>query len=470
MNSSSANNTPDPVLEAVSSTIARYDMINEGDTVVLAVSGGADSTALMHIFASLAPQMKLTLVAAHLNHGIREADAYEDAEFVKKEAERLGIKCVIKKVNVPETCAQLRMGVEEAARKARYEFLEKVARDTNADRIAVAHNSDDQVETVLINLIRGTGPDGLAGMPLIRGKIVRPLIGINRDDIESYLNRNGIKWRIDETNLQSIYTRNKVRLELIPYLQENFNPRIKEAVISLSELVRDETAVIRNATDDLFRAAVQESFPDKVVINAEMLRNSEVAIQRRCIRIAIDKVKGDLRDIEYDQIELIISKVKSHENFNLTLPSGRVYAALSDDKLSIFRLQKFIEIDVERELSVPGRTKVPELGISIITEPVDPSTRPSTPNQAVIDLQKLAGPLVVRTWKPGDRIQPFGMTGQKKLQDIFMDKKVPRADRSKTAVITDGEKIVWVTGLVASELVKVTEDTICAVLIEVTPM
>jgi tRNA(Ile)-lysidine synthase len=435
--------------------------------VVVAVSGGADSVALLYVLWKLKGDLGVDIVAAHLNHGIRGADADEDARFVQDLEAKLNIACVVETADVPRISRQSRTGIEETARTVRYEFLEKVAASAHASRIAVAHTSDDQVETVLLNILRGTGTDGLAGMPPVRGKIIRPLIDVSRREVEAYLVEGGLRWRTDETNLDPGYSRNRVRIELLPYLEEKFNPRIREAVLSLSRIARDETAMARAEAERLFRSAALEAGPGRVALDAEMLRRFDRALQRRCIRMAVEMVKGDLRDVEYGQVDRIVESLNREQDLSVTMPSGQVYASLSAGEFRVFRTEEPVLVDFERDVIVPGRTEVQELGVAVETAFVDPAERPRTTHETVIDPAKLVGALRVRMWKPGDRMIPFGMSGHKKLQDLFTDRKVPRLDRYRTPVFVDDEKIVWVAGLSVSESVRISDATTSALRIEV---
>jgi tRNA(Ile)-lysidine synthase len=251
-----------------------------------------------------------------------------------------------------------------------------------------------------------------------------------------------------------------VRLQLIPFIEEQFNPRIKDAILSLSQLSREESEVVKNDASNAYASSVVRECPQIVTFNARSLGSLSYALQRRCLRRAIETVKGDLLDVKYEQVERIIEKLRSGEEFTLTLPSGIVYAQLVQNELQIFKRE--IEpqpIIVSQKLQVPGRTIIPEFGVEIETRYVPNNLRPKLRSQVILDAEKLNGPLIVRNWMPGDRIIPFGMTGHKKLQDLFVDMKIPRQERIRIPVITDSEKIVWVAGLTVSELVRVTEDT-----------
>ncbi len=439
------------------------------DIVIVAVSGGADSVALLHALWSLRGELGVGLVAAHLNHGIRGDEAATDAEFVRELALRLGVDSVIEKADVPKLRVEMGVGMEEAARVARYEFLERTAEKVGAARIAVAHTSDDQAETVLLNIIRGTGPEGLAGMPTVRGKIIRPLIELSRAEVESYLLDVGLSWRTDSSNLESEYSRNRVRLELIPLIEREFNPRVKDSLVSLSKLVASENEIVRTAGAEAYLRSVREDGTGAVEFHASRLRDDRLAVKRRVIRAAIEQVKGDLRDVEFHQVERIIKHLNAHDSITLTLPSGMVYARITPTKLRVFRAPKYAVLDIHYPINVPGTTEIPELDGVIDARPVPPKVRPTSPEQAIIDPSKVVGRLVLRTWNEGDRVIPLGMQGHKKLQDIFVDKKVSRTERGLVPVIADNEKIVWVAGLVVSELVKIEPGCESALMLEWKP-
>lgn len=454
------------LIEAVRRTIAEKDMICPGETVLVGLSGGADSVALLHALWTLRAELSIDLVAAHLNHGIRGADADEDAEFVRVLASKLDIAVIVETVSVPAIQVTLGVGMEEAARTARYDFLERTAEAHNAARIAVAHTSDDQAETVLLNIIRGSGIDGLAGMPAVRGKIIRPLNDVSRAEVEDYLRENVLQWRTDPTNFEDAYTRNRVRLRLIPFLQEEFNPRVKEALLSLSKLAADESELLGELAGIGYSRAVLGQGSDWIELDACVVRAEPAAIRRRVVRKAIEHVKGDLRDVEFHQVQRLLSHLAAEDSITLTLPTGVIYARITPARLRVFRAVEPEEFTFVRPLVVPGVLELPELGITIETRPVPTETRPSGRFQAVVDMARIKGGLAVRTWRPGDRIVPFGMTGHKKLQDVFTDAHIPRQARGTVPVIVDDEKVIWLGGIVTSQLVKVTKYTRSATLIE----
>jgi len=458
------------LVDKVRQTIQESQMLPIPAKVVVAVSGGADSVALLHALWVLRNELYLSLIVAHLNHGLRGEEADKDAVFVEDLAARLNLPAVVEKVNVRKIRMDMRIGLEETAREVRYSFLERVAEDTGADRIAVAHTADDQAETILHNIIRGTGPNGLSGMPIVRNKIIRPMINVFRSEVEAYLKEIHLDWRTDETNFSLDFTRNRIRRQLIPLIEEQFNSRIKESLLNLSCLVKDEAAVVADAAAEAFKASVKEVGKDKVVFDADKLRKLPRALLRRCLRQAIEQVKGDLRDIEYSQIEWILEHLFKFDGFTLTLPTGQIYGQLKAGELIIFRRVPPRKVDIQYKLVVPGETKIPELGVVLETKLGPKLTPPQTPYQATLDPNKIVGQLIVRTWRPGDRMVPFGMKGHKKLQDIFTDMKIPRSERGLIPVVADEDKIVWVAGIATSEQTKITPETPLVLWIEVKPL
>jgi tRNA(Ile)-lysidine synthase len=444
-------------------TIPKHGMFSPGDRVVVAVSGGPDSVALLHALHSLRDELGISLHVAHLNHGIRGKEADEDAVFVAEMAARLDIPCSIEKADVPAIRKSLRLSVEEAARNVRYEFLDRVADSVGAARIATAHTADDQAETVLMNLIRGAGADGLAGIPPVRGRYVRPMLEVTRAEVESYCKDSDLPCRIDASNLRPDYRRNRIRLELLPLLQDQYNAGVKSALASTAEIMHEESGLLTQLATAVYQCAEIVSDPGQVVLEVTQLSAAHLALRRRCIRMAIEAVKGDLKDVAFRQVERIISLMDSGVEFTLTLPSGRVYVRMEGQTLRFYRAEPdYSPQSVEMDLPVPGVTACPHLGVEVTAEILSPPVnyrRPPGSLDVVLDLSKVKGQLILRNWRKGDRIRPLGMAGEKKLQDIFSDARIPRGKKHLVPVIADQEKIIWVAGFVLSEDVRVTDSS-----------
>ena len=226
------------MIEEVLKTIEQYNLIEDGDKIVLAVSGGPDSIAMLDILRQLRDEIKFEIYVVHINHNIRGKDADEDEEYVKKYCENYNIKCFSKKIDVPTIAQNEKIGTEEAGRKVRYEYFDEILQKTNSNKIGIAHNKNDKVETIIMHLLRGSGVSGLRGIePIRENKFIKPLIECDRQEIEKYCKENNLQPRIDKTNFENEYTRNKIRNIVIPYIKEQFNPNIIETITRLSEVI-----------------------------------------------------------------------------------------------------------------------------------------------------------------------------------------------------------------------------------------
>lgn len=443
-------------------TIRRFRMPETGDKVIVAVSGGPDSVALLHALYSLREELGITLHVAHLNHSFRGEESDEDAEYVRALADGFGLAHTIEKIDVPQIAKTLRLSDEEAARAVRYDFLERVASDVGADRIAVGHTADDQVETVLLNFLRGSGIDGLSGMPPVRGKIIRPLIGVRRSEVEEYVHLHGLHPRIDASNLLATYTRNRVRLELLPLLRREYNPDVDSAILRLAELSREDSAYLSMESDQALRRITVGREDGSLSLDANELLPYPLAVRRRVIRDAVRTVRGELTDIGFAHVEELLRLVEAGADFEYELPGGTFIQRAREILTFLSCRPSELPIIYCYELAIPGKTDIPEIQAAVEAEisrtPVDP-VRPPGSLEVVIDYGSVAGKLRARNWEPGDRIRPLGLGGSKKVQDIFVDGKIPRAARHRVPLIADDEKIVWIAGLTLSEEAKVTDST-----------
>jgi tRNA(Ile)-lysidine synthase len=442
--------------------IHRYSMMENGETVLVAVSGGPDSVALFHALWKLRSDLGIGLHAAHLNHSIRGAASDADAEYVRRLADALGIGVTIEKIDVPKVRETLRLSIEEAARLVRYDFLERCAAEVGAARIAVGHNADDQVETVLLNLLRGTGIDGISGMPPVREKIVRPLLHTRRSEIEEYIRAEGLQPRIDATNLVPEYTRNRIRLQLLPQLRSGYNSEIDAGILRLSELARDDNAYLNKEAESLLSRSISESAEGSIRLDAAVWAKSPTAIRRRLVRAALRRIGGSIADIGFVHVESFLRLIDAGTNFRYEFPGG-VFVHRSGGHLDFMSERPHPEsIEYCRNLAVPGTTLIPEIGISIntgaFTQPIE-YRRPRGSQDVVLDNACVSGMLKVRSWRPGDRVRPLGLGGTKKLQDVFVDSHIPESARHRVPIVADDEKILWVAGILVSDDCKVTEST-----------
>jgi len=447
------------MLDKVMRFIEENSLFASGDTVVAAVSGGADSVALLDILVSLR-ELRLKLIAAHLNHQLRGADADADEEFVRKLAGSYGVPAVVKRVDVGEVARREGRSLEDAGRSARYAFFAELAVSHKAHAVALAHHADDQAETVVMRLLRGAGGSGLCAMaPRSAGLYVRPLLNAKRREIEKYLQRRGIAWRIDGSNASVDFLRNRIRHELIPYLAR-YNPAISERLAATAEILAADEEFLDSATAESFtRHAV--SSPDRVTLALPGLRSEPRAIRLRLYRRAILQAKGDLARIGFRHLQAIDSLVFSGKpQLALDLPD-RLRAAKSYGEISFSAGEgKGALFSGEIVLDGPGIYPLPGscmLAVDFADASYDLKSAPAW--AAYFDLDQAPFPWRVRTFRPGDRLSPFGMTGHKKVKDLFIDAKLPLVFRCRIPILFCGETLLWVGGIRRSNAATLTTGT-----------
>lgn len=445
------------------SALTRHRMLRPGDVVLVALSGGPDSTAMTHALHASARTLDISLHAAHFNHCLRGTSSDEDARFASAFARKLDITIHIGRA---PHLASLPHVSEEEARTARYEFLRRVASKVGANRIAVGHNADDRAESVLLNVFRGTGVAGLGSIRPVQGDVIRPLIDTTRRDIEDYLAEHNLAFRVDESNADTDYARNWVRHELMPLLEDRCNPNVKTALLRLAEIAADQSDAMEQLAAGARTRAQYASGMD-----VDVLLSLPTAVLRELIRSEIRLAKADLTDITYDQVRGILEALNSGMDFTVTLTGGEVYASRSGKSFRVYRKAERTRLKpFEVSLPMPGMTEIPGLDCRIITDIVEsPEPRKTCADTALIDSESVVGSLRARNARPGDRIVPFGMTGEKKLQDVFVDKKIARRERDKAIVVADDERILWVVGIVTSEACRVTGKTRRAIRLSAEP-
>lgn len=471
----------DPLLRRMHDTIVRHRMLTAGETIVVGASGGADSTALVHLLAALASEFRLVLHVAHFNHHLRP-EAAEDAVFVAEMSRKLGLPFSEGGGETRTCAAQERISLEDAARRLRYEFLIGVARDVGADAVATAHTQDDQVETVVMHLLRGSGLRGLTGIPPVRThegvRVIRPLIAAPRAEIEAYLRARGIPWREDPTNRDLAIPRNLIRTVFLPTF-EGYNPDVRHALARLADLLRDEADALEELAAPRI-AEVLADAPGAVHITLDLFARLPVALQRRALRDAVLRVRGNMRGLEFVHIEGARRVIlESQTGAVYELPGGLLLRRLSavaevvTGELSRSALE---ETRAEYRLEIPGSVVAAEFGVQVVASDVAVSApevqgRAAHPGPAeiVLDRARIGSTLIVRGPRAGDRFAPLGMGGRtKKVADYLSESGVPRHRRRFAPVLAtpDGE-ILWVIGMRAAERTRVTPGTTRAVRVEV---
>jgi tRNA(Ile)-lysidine synthase len=465
------------ILKKVYLTIEGYDLIRQGETVLCAVSGGPDSVAMLHILRELndVQQMSWKLHVGHVNHGLRGKASDEDEEFVRGLAEKLKIPFHVTKVDVQAAHEKERVSLEEAGRTLRHAYLEKAALQIGAQKIALAHNLDDQAETILHRILRGTGLRGLKGMAPIRviSKkhdlfVVRPMIEIERYEIETYLREKGLAYKTDLTNFDTSLTRNKIRHKLFPMLESEFNPRVKMALVKLGQTAGSFYLLLREIANEVYENTKMISGEGEVCLSVEEFAKLPPAIQTLIIDRAVKTVLGRVPQLNFEHYLEIISLCGEHAYQKaIRLPRG-LEARREGYILKIAKPQtpppplKF----AHRKLRIPGRTVIKKLNLEIDAELLEGKIvglkdyiKNKDYTEEIIDFEKLRGPLVLRLRKGGDQFVPLGSRGSTKLKKFFIDNKVPKAVRDRVPIVTDGARIVWVVGYRIGDDVKITDAT-----------
>jgi len=446
------------VFPKVKKIIEKYHMFSPGDKVLVAVSGGPDSVCLLHILNRCRKEMALSLHVVHINHGIRKRESKREEKFVSHLAGRMDLPITVKSLDVPSYARRKKLTVEEAARDMRYSALERLAGKLNAKKIALGHTASDQVETVLMHLLRGSGPQGLSGIPPVRklgsSLIVRPLIEVNREEILSYLKKNNLTFCLDSSNRKTEYFRNKVRLKLLPLLRKNYNENIEGALLRLSEILKEENAYWERVVERVLGKVVSwES--GKILIDFRRFLRYNVIVQRRVLY----RLLGGI--VTLRQIEAIRSLAqKSSQGKRIYL--GKRFSVRKEGNFLIFsssperRFKKF-----NYPLRVPGKNEIEGLDLTLNTRIVD--FRPVSDkgaNTAYFDVDKINfKKLLLRNRREGDRFRPFGLRGTKKLSDFFIDRKIPRRLRDRVPLLVEGDDILWVVGIRRADKARITEDT-----------
>lgn len=444
-------------------TLNKYNMLSGGEKVLIGLSGGPDSVCLLHVLNNLKTSYNLDLHTIYIDHGMRPEETPSEIKFCKLLSVRLGIPFYTKSVDVCSFSQQHGLNKQEAARHLRYMAYEETAREIRADRIALGHTADDQAETVLMRLFRGSGPTGLAGIPPQRRKIIRPLIEVKRKEIEKFLFDSGIDFVTDSSNLKKDYIRNKIRHSIIPIIRD-LNPDIIETLSRTAAIFRDEERYFEIIVTKTLMKMISRKTDTRIELFLAPFEIMDKVIMRRVIRRIIDETKG-LRGIGFFHIEEIIELIKNGKpGDRIYLPKGiraiKEYSTIMLTAEAPVRLGNYT-------LTVPGENILKEAGIilksSIVegdeTDRIKKNISGLWKTCAILDADKILFPLTVRARENGDFFYPSGFGKKKKLQDFFVDEKVPREERNRIPLLISGQDIAWVVGYRGDDRFKVTDGT-----------
>ncbi|WP_231160509.1 tRNA lysidine(34) synthetase TilS [Clostridium botulinum] len=450
------------MIEKVIHTIKQNNMFEVGDKVVVAVSGGPDSICLLHILYKLKEKIGISIVAAHINHCLRGEEADKDEEYVRKFCENLNVQCFVKKEDVHKISKDRGISCEMAGREVRYDFFSEVLNNVRANKIAVAHNANDQAETILMRMLRGTGLEGLIGIRAVRDNIfVRPIIDITRDEIEDYCYVNNLNPRIDKTNLENIYTRNKIRLELIPYIQKNFNSDVIEVLNRFSDTVKIDNDYLNKVSLEKYNKYCKGE-KDKVIIKEEVFKEHE-AILTRVIRMALKELKGNLNNFDKGHIYDIIDIQKKSTGKFIMLPKNiRVLNNYGD--VNLYKNNNKINIDKGKQEYnlVINKENILDNGLKITLDIINNVEDTKFDKSSLIkyfDYDKINRDIKLRYRNNGDKFVPLGMKGTKKLKDLFINLKIPKEKRDIIPLIVFDDEISWIVGYRISDKFKINKNT-----------
>jgi tRNA(Ile)-lysidine synthase len=418
----------------------RYGMAPAGCRIGVAVSGGADSVCLLEVLRELAPGQ---LTVLHLDHQLRGEESRADAGFVAALAERFGLP-------IASRCAELGSGnLEEEARLARLEFFREIMLTGLVDRVATGHTRSDQAETVLFRLLRGAADSGLAGIrPVTTDGLIRPLLEVERREVEAFLRERGIAWREDSTNADPRFARNRIRHELLPQIEREWNPAIVETLARTAEWAGAETEYWREELDRLENELlVREG--DAVLLNAVAIRELPPAVARRLIRRAIERTKGDLRSVDFRHTEEILRLAEAGKGSGrIQAPGIEIWRSL--DWLRFVNYADGAPVSNYRvPAAVPGFTPIPGGEQAISLELIEKSTNSGASEyvyngeMGCVDWDRVAGSLELRNWMPGDRYQPAQSVSARKIKTLFQLARIPKWERRRWPVLVDGGAIVW---------------------------
>jgi len=456
-----------PIQQRVLDFVRTHNQIPPHTRLVVAVSGGQDSVCLLHVLVRLREEMQVDLHIAHLDHQLRGTESSGDARYVAGLARRFGIPATIEKCDVRAYHAERDVTLEEAAREVRYAFLTGIAQSIGAERVATGHTTDDHVETVLMHIIRGAGTTGLRGLqPVTRWQskkdgimVIRPLLGVTREETGEYCRRHRMRPRVDASNYSLSPLRNRLRHHLLPLLRE-YNPHIAEAMVRTARIAADDLVILERETARLWEEVVSRQ-EDTLAIEKAGLAGLPVGLQRSILRRGLEELLGSLMDIEARHIEEMVAFTNLPAGRRLSLPGG-LYFTVEYDRFLLgsdpSALCPYPELNGEFTVSVPGHTEIPGWRVETSIIEAGP-VRGEDEFTAHFDAANVPERLSVRTRQPGDRFQPLGMKDAKKLGEFMIDARVPRTWRARVPLVCSCGRILWVVGWRINDRVKVTKST-----------
>lgn len=459
--------TENNLLVKIRGAIKKHSMLSGGETVLVGLSGGADSVCLLTALNKLSLEFKIKLHAIYIDHGLRPVEIPAEIAFCEKLCEGLSVAFITKAVDVKASVKESGLNKQEAARELRYNAFNEALFGLGGGKIALGHTADDQIETFLMRLLRGTGPKGLSGIPPVRQNIIRPLIEVERTEIEGFLDELRVNYITDSSNLKDDYLRNKLRHIFIPELKK-INPSMSMTTAKTMDILREEEKYFELIVTKTLMRLISRKTDARIELFLSPIETMERVILRRVLRRAIDETRG-LRGLEFGHIEDIIGLIKHGQpGDRLNLPKG--LRVIKDYALLIItseQPQKLLTLT----LNVPGEASLKEIQ-SVMKASVEEEMKVAGENKSIIilDADKTGNQLVIRAREEGDFFYPMGFGKRKKLQDFFVDEKIARELRDTIPVVLSGNGIVWLAGLRGDERFKVTKETKRFLKLELIPL
>jgi tRNA(Ile)-lysidine synthase len=454
---------PEPLLPRVKRTIEAHALVNPGDRIVIGVSGGVDSMVLLYLLHALRPRWSLDLTVAHVNHGLRPQESEREAELVRKESEKLGVPFEYGQFDVRAFQKGSKLSPQEAARRLRFGFFDRVMEKREASKLALGHNADDQVETVLLRLLRGSGLEGLKGiLPMRDSKVIRPLLSVWRREIEAFASARDVPYLLDSSNLKRDYLRNRIRLDLIPCLEEGYQPHLKTLLLRTSSILQEENDFLEKSAEEACRQ-LMKSEGACLSFNSIQFRGFHSALRWRILRRFAKQMarESGIQGIEAPEFRALSGRVLREPSFRVEWPGG-FFVEKRYERVSLGKEKQAPVPAFEMEMAVPGRTPLQLIGKKLISETLtggDDACLETARDTALLDYDRLRFPLKVRNFRAGDRFHPLGAGGTQKVKEFFIDHKVPRFERERVPLVVSADGIVWIVGHRIDERFRITPCT-----------
>ncbi len=451
------------MLEKIKNTIIKNRLLSIGDRVIVGFSGGIDSLTLLHLLCNLT-EYRLDIWAVYINHSLRPLENIQEEQLLENIGKEWGIKTHKVTIDIPGKLKAKPDSLELVAREERYRIFREFREQIGADKVALGHHLDDQVETILYRIIRGTGIDGLAGIPVTRdGFYIRPLLEVTRKEIQEYAVSHKLSWLEDSSNHKLVYQRNKIRLQLLPLLEESYNPRIKESIIRLSKLANAQRDYMTETVNQLLPELLIDTKDARFGLNLEGFLKQPLYLQYYILKQLVLKIKLNYH-LETATIDHLLQKINEEQFHFKTMHIFRGIRVYAQGKNLFFAESRdrtahvCAPVPESFSLSSPGHNVIPDLDLQIDIEAASPPEdwHHVQNDQVYVAVPKLTLPLKIRFWRPGDVFWPLGSPGSQKLHDFFINIKLPRSQRKRIPLlVTSDDQIVWVVGYRLSEIFKV---------------